>query len=132
MAGPKEWLTEIDKVRLPYNIGVLSQVSAQFSIVHKDWFGDQAEKICVERLRVEKTLKEFPGLNVYPSMANFILFQLRDGKDRSVFDSLLRNDVMIKNLDGHHPALKGCLRVTVSTPDENDIFFDALSTAISR
>lgn len=32
LAGPAAWLAEIDKVRLPYNINVLTQVSADFAL----------------------------------------------------------------------------------------------------
>ena len=38
--------------------------------------------------------------------------------------------ILIKNLDGSHPALKDCLRVTVGTPEENAQFMTALQESI--
>jgi histidinol-phosphate aminotransferase len=38
--------------------------------------------------------------------------------------------VLIKNLNGGHPALKDCLRVTVGTADENQKFIAALQETI--
>ena len=41
LVGPPDWLAEIDKVRLPYNINVLTQVSAAFALRHKAVFDEQ-------------------------------------------------------------------------------------------
>jgi histidinol-phosphate aminotransferase len=47
-----------------------------------------------------------------------------------VFEKLKQRGVLIKNLDGSHPALADCLRVTVGTPDENAQFIAALRAAV--
>ena len=39
--------------------------------------------------------------------------------------------VVTLDLDGQHDRLRDCLRVTVGTPDENDLLLEALSAAIS-
>ena len=131
LTGPEPWLAQINKVRLPYNISVLAQASARFALSHVDWFTQQAEKICAERRRLHNGLQELSGLKVYPSAANFLLFRVSEGTASWVFDSLLQQNILIKNLDGQHDRLRDCLRVTVSTPDENDLFLEALSAAIS-
>ena len=38
--------------------------------------------------------------------------------------------VLVKNLDGAHPLLADCLRITVGTPDENAALLDALRGAL--
>ena len=131
LTGPEPWLAQINKVRLPYNISVLAQASARFALSHVDWFTQQAEKVCAERRRLHNGLQEFSGLKVYLSAANFLLFRVPEGTASWVFDSLLQQNILIKNLDGQHDRLRDCLRVTVSTPDENDLFLEALSAAIS-
>jgi len=40
LAGPAEWLNEFDKVRLPYNINVLTQASADFALKHQATFDE--------------------------------------------------------------------------------------------
>jgi histidinol-phosphate aminotransferase len=130
LTGPEPWLAEINKVRLPYNISVLAQATAQFALSHSDWFTEQARKICAERRRLHNSLLELSGLRVYPSAANFLLFRVPEGTAGQVFDFLLQENILVKNLDGQHDQLRDCLRVTVSTPDENDLFFDALADAI--
>ena len=40
--------------------------------------------------------------------------------------------MLVKCLDGGHPLLADCLRVTVGTPEENTIFVAALRTALGN
>jgi histidinol-phosphate aminotransferase len=40
--------------------------------------------------------------------------------------------VLIKKLDGSHPRLVDCLRVTVGTPEENEQFLTALREALPQ
>ena len=69
---------------------------------------------------------------VYPSASNFVLFKVTAGPASTVFELLLQQKVLAKNLDGQHHRLKDCLRVTVSTTAENDLFLEALSLAVYR
>jgi histidinol-phosphate aminotransferase len=47
-----------------------------------------------------------------------------------VHAGLRKRSVLIKNLDGSHPLLANCLRVTVGTPAENAQFIDALRASL--
>ncbi len=70
------------------------------------------------------------GIKAYPSDANFILVRLPEGRAGKVFALLKMHGVLVKNLDGAHPHLADCLRVTVGRPDENDAFLNALERAL--
>ena len=127
LAGPSAWLDEIDKVRLPYNINVLTQLSAEFALRHADVLDEQSERIRSEREALFAALNAMAGLRVYPSRANFILFRVPDGRAGDIFAGLREAGVLIKNLDGAGGPLRDCLRVTVGTPEENAAFLEALS-----
>lgn len=128
VAGGREWLRELDKLRLPYNVNVLTQVLAEAVLAQGDELGRQAEAIKVERSRLLDELRRTPKVKVFVSDANFILF--RTPKADRVFQGLKERRVLIKNLNGTHPQLGDCLRVTVGTPGENDIFLAALRKSI--
>lgn len=130
LAGPQEWLVEIDKSRLPYNINVLTQASAAFALRHKDVLDGQTEAIRAERRRLFEGLGAIPGVRPYPSEANFILLRLAPGTADAVVAGLKARGVLVKNLNGAHPLLADCLRVTVGTPDENGIFLSALAAVL--
>jgi len=87
---------------------------------------EQTRAIRAERARLLEALRRLPGLTVYPSEANFILLRTAQGRASAVFEGLNTAKVLIKKLDGGHPMLADCLRVTVGTPQENDAFLKAL------
>lgn len=126
LAGPPEWLHEFDKVRLPYNINVLTQLSATFALEHLDVFTAQTEAIRAARGTLMQDLQAINGVRTYPSHANFILFRVPPGRAPAVFEDLKRRGVLIKNLHRDHTPLADCLRVTVGTPEENAVFIAAL------
>jgi histidinol-phosphate aminotransferase len=126
LAGPPPWVEQIDKLRLPYNINVLTQVSAAFALEHRAVLDEQAASICAERDRLRKALVQLPGVEVFPSQANFLLLRVAPGRADGLFEGLLHRGVLIKKLDGSAPALSDCLRVTVGRPEENEAFLVAL------
>ncbi|HLD13108.1 MAG TPA: histidinol-phosphate transaminase [Burkholderiales bacterium] len=129
LAGAPAWLDEFNKLRLPYNIGSLAQASAEFALQHQPLLDEQAANIRRDRERLFNALQDLP-VRVWPSAANFILFRPERKPATAVFAALKEQKVLIKNLDGSHPMLAGCLRVTVGTPAENARLLDALKQAL--
>ena len=130
LAGPEDWLAEIDKTRLPYNINCLTQATAAFALRHKAVLDEQTRAIRAERDRLFDALAKIPGIHPYPSEANFILLRLPAGSADACFAGLKARGVLVKNLNGAHPLLADCLRVTVGTPEENGIFLSALAAVL--
>jgi len=130
LAGRSVWLDQLEKLRLPYNVGVLTQEVAGILLDNHEVLLEQAEQIKAERDKLFMLLSEIDTLKVYPSEANFILFHVEGATE--VFNGLKRRGVLIKNLDGGHVALKDCLRVTVGTPEENNKFMTALLETITQ
>ncbi|MEK7836135.1 MAG: histidinol-phosphate transaminase [Pseudomonadota bacterium] len=129
LAGHGAWLHHIDKVRLPYNVNVLTQRVAAEVLQHREVLDAQAAAIRSERTRLFGGLRGLPGVEAYASEANFILFRV--AKADQVFSGLKQRGVLIKNLHGSHPLLADCLRVTVGTPPENAQFLSALTAILN-
>jgi len=132
LVGPRAWLQEVDKTRLPYNINVLTQVTAAFALRHFDVFEEQTAQIRRDRDALFDRLTDMGGIRVWPSRANFLLFRTAPGQARRVFEGLREGGILIKNLDGSHPQLADCLRVTVGTPAENGAFLEALAPLLGE
>jgi histidinol-phosphate aminotransferase len=132
LAGDAAWLDEFDKVRLPYNINSLTQASAGFALEHVAELDRQAARIRADREELAQALAGLPGIRVWPSRANFILFRITAGDASAVFRRLLAAGVLIKNLDPGGGALRGCLRVTVGAPHENAAFLAALGAIMQN
>lgn len=133
MSASAALLAEFEKVRPPYNINVLTQAAAEFVLAHSDVLDAQAALLRDERSRVAALLADMPGVQVFPSAANFLLLRIdRPGLDAAqVHARLLEQKVLVKNVGKMHALLHNCLRVTVSTPEENTLFLDALQTALA-
>lgn len=133
MSASAALLAEFDKVRPPYNVNVLTQAAAEFVLDHVDILDAQAAALRDERTRLSAALAALPGVEVFPSAANFLLIRVQ-GMDKSaddVFSRLLERKVLIKNVGKMHALLENCLRVTVSTPQENTLFLDALTASLA-
>lgn len=133
MSASKALLTEFDKVRPPYNINVLTQAAAEFVLDHVQVLDAQAAALREERAHLAAALAALPGVEVFPSAANFLLIRIKAKKIQAddVFSALLDRKVLIKNVGKMHPLLENCLRVTVSTPEENRLFLDALKASLA-
>lgn len=119
LIGAKNTVTELDKLRLPYNINTLTQVSANFLLQEKDEIDKNAQAILAERSNLSTALSTIDGLSVYPSQANFILFKAPGAN--ALFEALKTQGVLIKDLSSA-PNLDNCLRVTVGSAEENALF----------
>jgi len=126
LAGPADWLEQIDKTRLPYNISVINQLTGQFALAHSELFAAQAREIRTQRARLISALQALRQLTVFPSAANFILFRTPRGQATALFEGLKSAGILIKNLAASSGPLQDCLRVTVGTAEENAAFLTAL------
>jgi histidinol-phosphate aminotransferase len=130
VAGRPEVLAELDKVRPPYNINVLTEAAAQWIMTHAGAVLDaQAAQIRSDRSDLAMALGAIDGVQrVFPSEANFLLFRV--AQPAPTMARLRARGVLIKDVSRAHPLLAGCLRVTVGTAPENAAFLEALHVAL--
>jgi histidinol-phosphate aminotransferase len=129
MSAAPALLAQFDKVRPPYNVNVLTQVAAEFALEHIDILDQQADDLNAARGVLKEQLAALPGVEVFDSSANFLLFRVADSE--AVTAKLTQAKVLVKNLGKMHGLLANCIRVTVSTPEENAAFLAALSKALT-
>jgi histidinol-phosphate aminotransferase len=115
---------ELNKVRLPYNVGGFSQVAACAALEQPEYLRSQIDTILGERRRLAAALERLPGVTVFPSDANFLLLRT-ERPSRDLFEALRTRGVLVRDLGGAPGLLERCLRVTVGTPAENDAFLAA-------
>jgi histidinol-phosphate aminotransferase len=128
LAAAPKLLREFDKVRPPYNVNVLTQVAAEFALDHVAVLDEQAARLNEARTELAAALAALPGVTVFPSSANFITVRVPDAERTCA--KLFAERVLIKNLSKMHELLANCIRVTVSTPEENSVFLNALKASL--
>src|SRR5882757_511093 len=121
-------IEQFDKVRPPYNVGVLTLATADFLLAHLPILDAQAAVIRTERERLLGSLRAHGAVTAYDSAANFVLFRVAEAA--RLCSGLRGRGILIKDVSGSDPLLAGCLRVTVGTPHENDAFVQALGALL--
>ncbi len=124
LTASPEIVTELNKVRLPYNINALSQAAGMIALSNRSVIDQQIKILIDERRKLYQELLRTPGVTPFPSETNFLLIWIE--KDAAlIFRALKKRGILVKNLDRPGP-LKGCLRVTVGTPAQNREFLKNL------
>ncbi len=130
LVGHAKWMAQIDKLRLPFNVNVLTQFTVEFALNYYDVILEQVDQIRRDRTWVAENIRRLKGIEMFPSEANFILFRVGEGRGDRV-DSRLRNKgILLKNLNYNSPQLHDCLRVTIGKPSENVAFLSALTSSL--
>jgi histidinol-phosphate aminotransferase len=117
-----------EAVVLPYHLSAQTQVAGLLALRHVPDMEARVALITEERGRLSAALADLP-VDTWPSDANFILFRPRDRDADEVWRSLLEHSVLIRNC-ANWDGLRGCLRVTVGTAEENERFLNALKESL--
>jgi histidinol-phosphate aminotransferase len=128
LLGDPALVVEVNKAKLPYNINFFTEVAAAEVLRARDLLEPQVAAIRAERDRLLAGLREVPGVRVFPSAANFVLFRVeRPGTTHTeLFERLLgEHGILVRDVS-KYPMLEGCLRVNAGTPEETEAFLAAL------
>jgi histidinol-phosphate aminotransferase len=111
------WVVDALQVtRLPYHLSATSQAVAEVALRHQRLLMAGVGEIVAERDRLAKELARVPGVEVFPSDANFVLFRT-PFEPAAVWQAMLDRGVLIRDV-----GIPERLRVSVGTPEENDTF----------
>jgi len=117
-----------ESVVLPYHLSAQTQAAGLIALRHVPEMEARVARISEERGRVAAALGDLP-VDTWPSDANFILFRPRTRDATEVWQGLLNRSILIRNC-ASWDGLRGCLRVTIGTADENDRFLQALKETL--
>ena len=110
-------------VKYPYNINLAGMEIAQ-RLLERGVQGD-VDTIIKERGRVAAALAAFRCVErVYPSDANFLLVKVDDAQ--AIYNALIEQKVIVRDRS-RVAGCEGCLRITIGTPEENDLLLQIMS-----
>lgn len=120
---------EMAKIKSPYNVGLAAQVGGIASLRDKEYLMRNVRRLVQERERLYGLLQDLPYGRVYPSETNFLCWSTDYSESGVRADelrmALVRRGVLARAFNTPIEAL----RVSIGTPDESDIFLDALRDA---
>jgi histidinol-phosphate aminotransferase len=132
MYGPAHVVDAINRIRGPFNVNsaamaagiaaIEDQAHVEAARAHNDrwlaWLTQEIRKL---------------GLEVTPSVANFVLIHFPDTKGRTAADAdafLLARGLILRRVAGYH--LPNALRLTVGSEEANRLVVEALAEFIGR
>lgn len=125
-----ELATELDKVRLPYNLNRFSTIAAELALErYEELLLPTVRALMAERGRLEDAIANTPGFRPFPSAANFLLVRSR-WAPAEVLAALRERGVLGRDVS-KYPLLGDCFRLSVSTPQDGDVVIEGLR-AFSR
>lgn len=123
-----EIIEVLTKIKYPYNVSAPVQETALRLLADTGEMEAQKRQILAERSRLKQTLESAPFFfRVYPSDANFLLVDV--GRADQLYASLVKWGVVVRNRN-NITLCRGCLRITVGTPEENDRLLNALENQL--
>jgi histidinol-phosphate aminotransferase len=125
LIGPAPVVATLERVALPYHLDAIKQAAGRLALRFVGEMEQRVGLIVRERQRILAAFGSLP-LEAWPSQSNFILFRPERRKGTEVWQELLDRGILVRNT-ASWPGLSGCLRVTVGTPEENDLFLAALT-----
>ena len=115
----------LNKIKYPYNVNLLTQEKA-LELLDEDRMHRQLAQILQERTRLRRDLSAIPLVRrIYPTDANFLLVDVGDAD--GVYHKLVEEGIIVRNRN-RVTLCRGCLRITVGTPVEDDKLLAALRT----
>ena len=124
--GHPELVTELEKIRQPFNINALAQ-SGAFAALEDHGHAKKTRKLNARGLKFYARAFRKLRLEFIPSSANFIL--VRVGEGQRVFDQMQKQGVIVRSMSGYQ--LPDWIRITVGTPKQNKRCLEALRKAVS-
>jgi histidinol-phosphate aminotransferase len=129
LVGAPALVAELERVILPYHLDAVKQLAGRLALDFRREMEARVSLVVEERGRITAALSDLP-VDTWPSEANFILFRPQRRSGPEVWQALVDRSILIRDCSSWD-RLDGCLRVTVGTPEENDLFLVALREALT-
>ncbi len=131
LIGHAQWLEQIDKVRPPYNMNVLTQTALSTILNYRIALDIQTTEILNARSKLVHALSKITELHVFPSHGNFVLVRFsREINANEIYFLLIKKNILVRNFSSTHPLLDNCFRISVGTHEENSFLISTLEKII--
>jgi histidinol-phosphate aminotransferase len=117
-----------ETIQSPYPISVLSLAIATGVLERAEHVKKTMDIVRKERERVFGRLSKLGGIKVFRSDANFLFVE--SGKSYNAISSELKSNGIIVKMLGNLAGHKGCMRITIGTPEMNDRLLQVIEGAL--
>jgi histidinol-phosphate aminotransferase len=119
-----EIIAVLNKIKYPYNINILTQKQALLALKNDAQVKQWVKTLLTERAVLVEALQQLSIVqHIYPTDANFVLVRVDDAN--ALYHYLVDKSIIVRNRNTVSLCL-GCVRITVGTPEENQILLEEL------
>jgi histidinol-phosphate aminotransferase len=122
--GTPEVAAMMARLRPPYNVNSAAVVAALATLDDMAHVQSTISRTVSERERLRAALGKLSGVNVVPSLANFLLIRLKERTGRETAGALAQQGILVRSFSD--PSLLDALRITIGRPAQNDALLKAL------
>lgn len=114
------------------NLSAISAAVAIASLQDLDHLTANVQTLVEERERLTQEITHLQGAEVYPSFANFLLISLSVQDAAEIVSTLADQQIFVRRFADPAFGLANCLRVSIGSRRENDIFLARFSHELSK
>lgn len=113
-----------------WNLSCIAQEAGCACAAQTAFISETEQYVCKERQFLEKELKK-RGFMIFPSMANFILFYIKEAEgEKTLYESLLEKEILIRDCRNFRGLGPGYYRIAVKSRRENECLLEGLNESI--
>jgi histidinol-phosphate aminotransferase len=121
--GHPELIAGLMKLKDSYNVDAVAIAAAAAALADQDYARETWRKVREERARLAGALAAL-DMPVLPSQSNFLLARSQWSSAKAIYESLKARKILVRYFN--YPRVSDCLRITVGTPEQNDMLLAAL------
>ena len=126
----EELVNIIMAMKPPYNVSLAAEIALLASLEDQQLLMSKVDLIVSERIRMFTLLEEIKEIKLYPSVANFILCEFKNGKGKEIYDNLCKKGIYLRYFA--KPPLDDSIRISIGLPEHNDIVIAEIKTILNR
>ena len=127
LMADKEVALKIAATLLPWNVGTIVMWAALAALEDQEGLAERVKFNNEQVAYIEEMMGSIPGLVVFPSQANYILFDAgptgKHGKD--IIEYAQKKGIILRAESPKHGS-DGWFRVTIGTKEENKLFVETM------
>ena len=123
LLADREVAMRIAATLLPWNVGTIIMWAALAALEDREGLGERVKFTNEQAAYIEKALADVPGLVVFPTQANYILFDAGPAgkKGTDIIEFAQRRGIILRGESPKYGS-EGWFRVTIGTREENESF----------
>lgn len=116
--GPKNLISILNQIKIPWNVSGLAQQAASASILSTDYLKKTKKLIKTESNFLKEKISKLKNFEIYDSDTNFILIKSKI-KSSIIQKKLLKNKILIRDCSSFRGLDDFHIRIAVKTRSEN-------------